>query len=1390
MAFETNPRRDAWSTIAGFVFQVNVTILRWLNLQPNEILELERGEDIDTVQRELAAGRIDENRLLEQVKKRSTRLTLRSPEALEAIANFCDHQRNNTAVNLRFRYLTIATAGTEQGWRLEYNGITTWEMLRTGRLSADERSPYLSAIQGMLQSATKPPQIQETAWQCLQDRVASIDGLADLITNFEWGIEFSDYSALENQIRTELVQAGHATDFDSAELLFDRLFITVFKCLSKDGLKSLVPSDLQKQLKKVQLSIADRDLVHLVRQELPKLEQRLASVGQELAALTATVNVIAAKQDLLANVDFSRVNITTDAPELASPTISRSEVVNAVLTSLKEGPFSLYGEPGSGKTQLALLASKQLERSVTWLELPRDSNVAQTAAALDTLVAEVTQTARRVVLKSWYEDAAVTLTGHALVIDNLPRMFKDDPLSRRIELLGKALAARGIPLILISYYPLPRSVLVKAHFREVTAPRFTDAEINELLIAYGAPAKLATQLVTLIETATQKLPVLVVAVARHLAAYGWTFDWAQVESLLKAEFARAERSDSQRLIELTVSDTETRELLYRLVLTIGGFSRSDTTRIAKVPRAIGLANEKLSNLLGLWVQPFAGDKFILSPLVDPALSSNLDEKTRRGVHASLAMTIISRRTLQPIDVITCVHHFTSAGLPNQAVLVWIQALTAITAQEEFGDDWGVASLWSTSTLPDDIDINLRLYARALQALALATRGRDISRMFDEIDEMLQKADDQSWGAAMATSFLAIRLYRQYPARANAYLTKTLQLFRTAHLPDGTALPAVTLPLEGLFWATAHSAGSDSDVHSWIDAVRQLTVDQTRSFAASELAQDNSTILTDGIWLREYRKEESKRNWDHVERLVEKVEQLAKDKNLKVLEAAAIRTRIMITAEWRHDIDRAVKLAESSLQDFNSDDDRFLITEVTGRQLSYAGRSRDAIEWLQRARSFPISTHALWRRNVLITLAEEIGKSDAQLATKYTEEALELTRKSGMETSRLIEAEAEHGLALWNAGQHRAAFDLMSGAIQCLLDIQNDLDPYWKKLFLQAFYHVLYFSSMSYFREPPAGTQAPPQQGRFLGLDNIDTTTFTTAQQAFIRIRMAMWAESLGVVEAVGRWADEAFEVAKKVPDARTIYSLGALAVTPALLRGSYGHLAEIVLMMTSATAPSADSLTRIGVAESEKQQRIRETFAHPAHVASAWITVVVPLALQLATLGLSDRPEAEIAASLNAFTVGLAGTSTAGTTDALRALIDNVDARELRGRADAIASDMNQTAARMVYMIGVATKAALKTALLAQSWLAPQLERIFSPYPSTRNRIILPYFAAFWTKAVNSQSYLFRTAEAYTKKAVQEALSANDPIKRLLSAMFFCIGAEMPKELAHWTDSTLQAISK
>ena len=82
MAFQANPRRDAHATIAGFFYQINITLLRWLGLQPGQHLELECGEDIDTVETPEGEPGLAERRLLEQLKVRTNRtLTLHSPEA-------------------------------------------------------------------------------------------------------------------------------------------------------------------------------------------------------------------------------------------------------------------------------------------------------------------------------------------------------------------------------------------------------------------------------------------------------------------------------------------------------------------------------------------------------------------------------------------------------------------------------------------------------------------------------------------------------------------------------------------------------------------------------------------------------------------------------------------------------------------------------------------------------------------------------------------------------------------------------------------------------------------------------------------------------------------------------------------------------------------------------------------------------------------------------------------------------------------------------------------------------------------------------------------------------------------------------------------------------------
>ena len=115
MDFVADPRRDASPAIAGFVYQVYVTILRWIELESDEALELERGEDIDLVPSEASATN-ERYRRLEQVRDTVRAPTLRSPEAIGAVVNYFHHCRSNPGLSLKFRFLTTARPGRERCW--------------------------------------------------------------------------------------------------------------------------------------------------------------------------------------------------------------------------------------------------------------------------------------------------------------------------------------------------------------------------------------------------------------------------------------------------------------------------------------------------------------------------------------------------------------------------------------------------------------------------------------------------------------------------------------------------------------------------------------------------------------------------------------------------------------------------------------------------------------------------------------------------------------------------------------------------------------------------------------------------------------------------------------------------------------------------------------------------------------------------------------------------------------------------------------------------------------------------------------------------------------------------------------------------------------------------
>ena len=241
MNFVTIPGRDAHATFAGLVFQVNVTILRWLKLQPEQHLELEAGEDIDLIQRVADTGAQDV-RALEQVKQlRKRRLTLRSGDALEALANFCEHRRANPEENLTFRFLTTTNVGRERGWIGTVSAIETWEKVRSEPMEGCERAAAISEIHKLLVNCRRPKEASKVSWEALRT-VLSQPGqeeLAGIIASFEWATGSGDHEAIEAEVLTALEESSPPRSPETARRLYRDLFAFVFRLLCTSGRKQL-----------------------------------------------------------------------------------------------------------------------------------------------------------------------------------------------------------------------------------------------------------------------------------------------------------------------------------------------------------------------------------------------------------------------------------------------------------------------------------------------------------------------------------------------------------------------------------------------------------------------------------------------------------------------------------------------------------------------------------------------------------------------------------------------------------------------------------------------------------------------------------------------------------------------------------------------------------------------------------------------------------------------------------------------------------------------------------------------------------------------------------------------------------------------------------------------
>ncbi len=354
MALSSNPRRDAHATFAGYVYQVNVSILRWLGLKPGEHLELEAGEDIDLVRNSSEAKESEQQRVLEQLKHSSRSITLRSPDALEALANYTEHRKSNPTIPLAFRFLTTASVAKErQPWSGDGPALTLWEELRSQALPENERTAKLEQLRSYLRTCSKPEKLSEIVWQSFSEILNSELGEFGAIVNgFEWATESGNHEVIEQVLVEELQARDPEHSEGRAKISYRNLFGFIIKLLTKSGSKTLTLDTLNEELNATSLSLDDQVSAMELRSWIGRVDATLEEHESRIEALESRIATDRIKTFYIPESNSGTSDLLFDFNQTLRGRKRRLEELNEFLSDPEKRIAVLPGRGGIGKTKL------------------------------------------------------------------------------------------------------------------------------------------------------------------------------------------------------------------------------------------------------------------------------------------------------------------------------------------------------------------------------------------------------------------------------------------------------------------------------------------------------------------------------------------------------------------------------------------------------------------------------------------------------------------------------------------------------------------------------------------------------------------------------------------------------------------------------------------------------------------------------------------------------------------------------------------------------------------------------------------------------------------------------------------------------------------------------
>jgi len=1416
-AFNPPRDRDAWAAIRGFVYQVDLTIRRWLDLAPDEALDLECGEDIDLVSAASVFGGNENERLLEQVKHRQEPITLVTGAAVSAIACAVEHRAANPQIRLRFRFTTNARVGKERFSRHSMPAILVWEAIRTNGQATDPAS--LSVIRDILKSTTKPAKLHDDAWKVFRRLVeqGSDDELLDLIGAFEWGTGTDDAASLATTLRQQLIDSGRARDLHHAQSLYERLFLHVFKTISRAGLKRVTPGDLIGLLALPALSDEDRATLDRVNSTLVDLErrvelgeQRRRRQGLMIERLDGQVQALARQQGVLASIQYVVEDVDLDIPPPCAHFCPRVRAARELAELASRSTWTaIEGASWSGKTQLVASVARSWPRFSGWVRL-RELSPAEACHRLDRAMEVVSGIPKAGIRRDWYRQVFCQLgVGSLLVVEDLPRLTSSDALSDRLTGLARSAASAGVRLVTTSCFPLPsaiRSLTGGGMINTLTMPPLREDEARVILRSQGAPESLLTEsFVRGTNNLASRHPLLLSAIGGYLSQRSWQFRDQEFDELLSSRHvAEVNRDIIERLLN-TVADERSRELLYRLTLIIGSFSTDDVRALASVKPSLDRPRERLHAVTGPWVQSDARGRLVLSPLVDALGSDDVPWPVKRRCLFRLGKRSIRRDAVRPEDLCLAVGYFSRARAYDQAGLLLIQALSHLHNLDHLVDPRGVISLWHGMALPARMDLGIRIYLRALQFLVRSRYRCSTEGLLDEIDRLSQQATDrEGWGVLGAAVLLSRRLGDIDRLLGIRLLRRGYELtadFRN-YAGNKVEWPEGMGP-ECLIWGVALDLASEQELAEWLAAVDTLGPEKRLQAFSRPMADAGCMMMGGALYRSEMKQPEPEQNWPRVLEGLDRLAVWARQRGLEVLWACAVRHRLVILGENLREPEAARATAEDALRSASPDPRvRFVLSDSIGEFLLRAGRTDEALTWLEQARVFATDSFVLERLLVLVNASRATAAANPVRSLEYLREAgrLAISREDLPETE-LARVHGEIAVGEGLAGNLAASFNALDIGVEALLECRDDTNL-WKVLFVLFGHSAGYFMSMATRGVPPAKARdgeayAEPRRGYFYSHDTSIGGMYDGSKDYAIAIQLAFLADALGEDDRAAFWGSKALELARLGGQESVVDELMRRFIPQMILKDRYAEALEAsldhgaVLVARSIEREAdrggvLDPILDVGTVLGDRPNdhwRKAERWAATAGILPAAVRIC-SLALKAADTALLSAEEV-VAACRQIEAQACDPDLWSSIADLfVSGFIRPVPASELKQMADRLPAEATTLRVLTTLFASMQPDITAESALAAHLSVLPCLCEVFDQPLSTHRLILVPFVVDYWNATFRRMRFRFRAPEL-VQLALSEA-SAKPPsirVQAVMRAVLIGIPLRVLPETKVWLDS-------